>query len=265
MNKSPHRLAVATAIAALALVVAGSLVTSTRSGMATEDPVRMDGGFAGTKLYEHAHRIAGWAVGLLTLLTTLTVGLTEKRAWARKLAIAALAAVVAQGLLGMLTVRLQLPPAVSIAHAGLAEITFAILVALAVVTAPSWTPAVDRRGLAAAALVLAQIVLGAWYRHTGMTAAAVAHVAGALAVGAFAFLWREARLLQVLFFAQILLGPLALALRNEKTVFAAQPEPLAYALPMSAHLAVGALMMAASVWYLLRAPREAKQPALATA
>ena len=47
-----HRLAIVTACAAFLMIVAGGLVTSTGSGMADENYVRIDG-FSGTKLYEH--------------------------------------------------------------------------------------------------------------------------------------------------------------------------------------------------------------------
>lgn len=254
LNSFSHRLAWITAGAAFLLLLAGGMVTSTRSGMATADPILMDGGFAGTKLYEHGHRILGWCTGFLALLTVLFVGLSEKRGSVRKLAVGILAAIVAQGLLGMLTVKLQLSrPEVSVAHAGLAQITFSLLVALVVVTLPGWSSAApSARARNAALAIFAQILLGAWYRHTGSPPAMVAHFAGILLVAVCIFRLTEARRLHLLFFAQMMLGPLTLALRKPKEIFVAQPEPLSTALPVTAHVAVGALMMAAAVWTLLR-------------
>ena len=63
----------------------------------------------------------------------------EPRRWVRRLGIAALAVVIAQGMLGGLTVKLMLPPSVSIAHACLAEAFFCITVALAFVTSERWS------------------------------------------------------------------------------------------------------------------------------
>src|SRR5581483_5600446 len=88
--------------------------------------------------------------------------------------IAALGAIVAQGLLGGLTVLFFLPPAVSTAHAGLAEIFFCITVAIAVFTSLGWAAntGVDdatlrRLTTLTTVLVYAQILVGATMRHTG--------------------------------------------------------------------------------------------------
>ena len=75
----------------------------------------------------------------------------------RWLGVAALGAVIAQGVLGGLTVLFFLPAAISTAHAGLAEIFFCMTVAIALFTSPGWidgygtptatstTPTRDRR------------------------------------------------------------------------------------------------------------------------
>ena len=59
----------------------------------------------------------------------------------KRLGVAALGAVIVQGVLGGLTVLFFLPGAVSTAHAGLAEIFFCLTVAIALFTSPGWTPA----------------------------------------------------------------------------------------------------------------------------
>ena len=87
----------------------------------------------------------------------------------------AVGTVVAQGLLGGLTVIFLLPPAVSSAHACLAQAFLCITVALAVLTGPEWVPATRRRPIprfarltvATAATVYGQLILGAVMRHTG--------------------------------------------------------------------------------------------------
>ena len=78
-------------------------------------------------------------------------------------------------MLGGITVLFFLPPAVSIGHAGLAQIFFCLTVTLALVTSPGWKHTVDPvddptlREVAAAttALIYAQIIVGATMRHNG--------------------------------------------------------------------------------------------------
>ena len=119
-----HRFAVATAVATLFLIFAGGLVTSTESGLSVPDwPLsygRLMPPMVGGVFYEHGHRMVATAVGILTILLAVWLSRREPRAWVRRLGYAALAAVVAQGVLGGLTVLFLLPMAVSVAHACLA-------------------------------------------------------------------------------------------------------------------------------------------------
>lgn len=169
------------AAAMLLLLVAGGLVTSTGSGLAVPDwPLSFGQVFppmVGGVLFEHGHRLVASGVGLLTVLLAVVTQRREPRRGVRRLAWALLGGVVLQGLLGGLTVLARLPPAVSVAHACLAQACFAMIVALAVVTARSWivsAPA-DRRApgspfvplVAAAGAVYLQLALGAVLRHTG--------------------------------------------------------------------------------------------------
>jgi cytochrome c oxidase assembly protein subunit 15 len=171
------------------LILAGSLVTSTGSGLSVPDwptsygwsmftfpPSKWVGGI----LYEHGHRLIASTVGLLTIVLVVWVWLEDRRRWVKWLALAALGAVIAQGLLGGLTVLFYLPAAVSTAHAGLAEIFFCMTVALALFTSPGWNastaptsprPVDDamlrRVATTTTVLVFAQILIGATMRHTG--------------------------------------------------------------------------------------------------
>lgn len=255
-----HRLAAVTWLATFVLLIAGGMVTSTGSGLATTDPVRIDG-FSGTKLFEHGHRVIGWTVGFLTLLTALTAVFREKSAPLRRLTIFALAAVALQGTLGMLTVRYELKlPAISIAHAGLAQITFALLTAAVALSSPGWTkPAPDARARVALVTVFLQILAGAWYRHTNTSYALAAHLLMVLAVAAAVFRVPDARFLGALFLVQMFLGPAALTLTKGK-IIADVPEPLSRAIPITAHVAVGALMIAAATWRNLRQTRLSPEP-----
>src|ERR1041385_4583433 len=166
------------------LILAGSFVTSTDSGLSVPDwpttygwnmftfPLsKMVGGI----FYEHGHRLIASAVGMLTIGLAVWLWVADDRRWLRWFGVAALGAIVAQGVLGGLTVLFFLPPAVSTAHAGLAEIFFCMTVAIAVFTSPQWRstvrPVDDARLRAVATLTTAaifvQILIGAVMRHTG--------------------------------------------------------------------------------------------------
>jgi heme a synthase len=187
-----HRFTKFVAACTVLLVLAGSLVTSTDSGLSVPDwpttygwslftfpPSKWVGGI----LYEHGHRLIASGVGVLTIVLAVWLWAAEPRRYVRWLGVAALGAVIAQGVLGGLTVLFFLPPPISIAHAGLAEIFLGITVAIALVTSPRWegaaaptsahaTPFVDdavlrRAATATSLLIYAQILIGATMRHTG--------------------------------------------------------------------------------------------------
>jgi heme a synthase len=175
-----HRFAVFTALSTLALIFIGGLVTSTGSGLAVPDWPLSYGmlmpPMVGGVFYEHGHRMAASFVGLLTLILAFWTWRREARRGLRRLAWIALAAVVTQGLLGGLTVLLLLPTAISVTHACLAQTFLCLTVALAYATSREWIgagdPAADATGIraaafTAAAVVYTQLVLGALMRHTG--------------------------------------------------------------------------------------------------
>ena len=180
-----HRFATLVAACTVLLLLAGSLVTSTGSGLSVPDwpttygwnmftfpPSKWVGGI----FYEHGHRLIASSVGFLTILLAGWLWLREPRRWLRRLGLVALAAVIAQGVLGGLTVLFFLPAAISTAHAGLAEIFFCLTVSIALFTSPRWIegvrPRVDdallrRVATATTAAIYVQILLGATMRHTG--------------------------------------------------------------------------------------------------
>src|SRR5438132_9688527 len=146
-NPMLHRFAKFVAACTVLLVLAGSLVTSTDSGLSVPDwptsygwsmltfpPSKWVGGI----FYEHGHRLIASTVGFLTIVLAIWIGLRDPRRWMKRLGVAALGAVIAQGLLGGLTVLFFLPAAVSTAHAGLAEVFFCMTVAIALFTSPGW-------------------------------------------------------------------------------------------------------------------------------
>ena len=137
-----HRFAVVTVAATLALIFIGGLVTSTGSGLSVPDWPLSYGmvmpPMVGGVFYEHGHRMAATAVGFLTLVLAVWTARAERRPAIRRLAWAALAAVIAQGVLGGLTVIYLLPTPVSVAHACLAQLFFCTVIAIATTTSREW-------------------------------------------------------------------------------------------------------------------------------
>src|SRR5437870_276485 len=167
------------AAATLFLIFAGAMVTSTASGLAVPDwPLsygRLMPPMVGGIFYEHGHRMIAATVGFLTVIQAIWLQARARKKYLRVLGWSAVGAVIAQGLLGGLTVLFLLPPAISIAHAGLAEIFLCLNVSIAFF-ASQWFAqirAMDRGDAPIAgttALVLpvyAQILVGALMRHLG--------------------------------------------------------------------------------------------------
>src|SRR5256886_4003335 len=120
MNKGLHRYILLLTGATFLLLVAGALVTSHDAGLATPDWPLSNGQvfpkMVGNLFWEHGHRLVATTVGLLTIALNVYLYEREPRRWVRRLGLVALGTVVAQGLLGGLTVKLMLPLAVSAAH-----------------------------------------------------------------------------------------------------------------------------------------------------
>jgi len=178
-----HRFSKVVVAATILLLLAGSLVTSTGSGLSVPDwpttygwnmftfpPSKWVGGI----FYEHGHRLIASTVGFLTIILAGWLWIAEPRRWMRWLGVAALGSVILQGVLGGLTVLFFLPTAISSAHAGLAEIFFCMMVAIALFTSRSWleTPAsvndstLRRVATWTTAVIYTQIIVGAVMRHS---------------------------------------------------------------------------------------------------
>ena len=187
-----HRYNRVLAVASLILIAAGGLVTSTGSGLAVPDWPNTYGYFmfafplsnmVGGILYEHGHRLIASIVGLLTIGLAIGLSRLDGRAWVRRLGWVAVVAVIAQGVLGGITVLYFLPAPISISHAGLAQLFFVLVVSLAVFTSAGWHNRFGRDASAERALdddvilrrlavltpvvIYLQILLGATMRHTG--------------------------------------------------------------------------------------------------
>ena len=166
-----------TALATLLLIFIGSLVTSTGSGLAVPDwPLSYGTLFppmVGGILYEHGHRMAAAVVGLLVVIQALVITWREPRMWVRVLAWVAVGAIVAQGVLGGLTVLFLLPTPISMTHAVLAQTLFLALILIAHAQSGDWRRrAPERAGVAWRSIavllgvVYLQLLLGALMRHT---------------------------------------------------------------------------------------------------
>src|SRR5581483_9001227 len=88
--------------------------------------------------YEHSHRMIAEVTGVLTIVIAFWTWFVDRRRWMKALAFGALGAIVAQGILGGVTVLRFLPPAVSTAHAAVGQPFFCIAVAIAVFPGRKW-------------------------------------------------------------------------------------------------------------------------------
>src|SRR6201988_3215675 len=286
MSKGLNRYAILVACATFFLIIAGALVTSNDAGLATSDWPLSNGQvfpkMVGNLFWEHGHRMVATTIGVLTIGLMFFVLFKESRSWVRKLGVCALVLVIAQGLLGGLTVKLMLPLAVSAAHATLAQLFFCTTVSLAVVTAPSLhrnqatiaeqgTVPVRYLCLAVAATVFLQLIIGATLRHSATwdkplpTELLLAHVGGALSVTLLLaitattilrrhpnqiFLTRPALIALALLGIQLLLGLAAYVTRQASPH---DPQPLNPMVAITvAHVACGALVFATTIILTLR-------------
>ena len=280
-SKAVHRLAVVNAAATVLLLVAGGLVTSKGAGLAVPDWPTTFGYnpflypwslMVGNIFYEHSHRLIAAAIGLTTVALGIALWLKEPRRWVRLVGAAAVALVVAQGVVGGLRVVL-LEQTLAIVHACMAQAFFALAVSLAVFTSDFWSAAprraaadsgrLQRVALITTLLIYGQIVFGAVLRHSGdmlglhlvFAALVTVHVILLTARvltrhGGERELARAAVFLGALLFAQLALG---LGAYVAKFVVALAPAlTLAF---RTGHVVVGALLLAASLVLTLKSFR----------
>jgi len=298
MNRGVHRFALLVACATFFLIIAGALVTSHDAGLATADWPLTEGRFlpkveslgidsgvnmVGNLFWEHGHRMVATTVGLLTIGLLIFLLVKEPRRWVKRLGWLALGGVIAQGLLGGLTVKLMLPLVVSAAHATLAQLFFCTTVSLAVFTSRSWiaeretieeqgSPAIRHVCVAAAATIFLQLIIGATLRHSATwdkplpTDLLLTHIGGAVAVTVLlgsaaimilrrhpnqSFLTRPAKIALSLLVTQLFLGLAAFMTRMASPN---DPQPLKPMVVITvAHVACGALVFATTIVLTLRA------------
>lgn len=285
-----------TAVSTFLLIFVGGLVTSTGSSLAVPDwPLSFGQLFppmVGGVLYEHGHRMVAGSVALLTAALAVWTWREEPRRSVRMLAACALSAILLQAVLGGVTVLLRLPTAVSVSHAALAQAFFCLTVALSLLTDREWSsaerieiydPWLARLSVTTTVLIYLQLLLGAVMRHTASGLAIpdfplafgrivpdidsfavgihFAHRVGAVVVSVFALATarrafaaqradgRYARLavsMLVLLVLQLALGASILWTRRA-------------VVPTTAHVSVGAALLATSLVVALRSHR-ARRP-----
>ena len=266
------------------LIIAGALVTSNDAGLSVPDWPTSFGSLykiphlVGGVKFEHTHRMIAQFVGFLSIILALWTWRADPRRWMKYLGLTALGLVIAQGILGGITVLYYLPPAVSSAHAALAQTFFCVVILIALFTGQNWveeTPRleIDHQRPSLFALVLfsifvlyVQLILGAMFRHHGLSW--WPHVLNAVTV-AIVLTWTSVRALSrysgldavrrpavtvlALLIAQLCLGFVAFLTRVAWGQDAVQPE-LPMVVSTVAHVAVGALLLgttvvlAAQVW-----------------
>lgn len=276
-HRRHHRLAVVLACWTFLLIIAGALVTSNDAGLSVPDwPTSFGSWYKIPKLvggvkFEHTHRMIAQVAGLLTIVLAVWTWRVETRRWVRNLSFAALGTVIAQGILGGLTVLFYLPWQVSSAHAALAQTFFCIAVILALVTGQRWIveqprvefdqrrPSLFTLTLLSIFVLYVQLILGAMFRHHGLSW--WPHVANA-GIVSFVLAWTAVRALSVysqieevrrpailmlsLVIAQLCLGFTAFLTRVSWGRDAVQPE-LPMVITTVVHVAVGALLLATTV------------------
>ena len=286
-NALHHRFAVVAAGFVLLLIVVGALVTSTDSGLSVPDwptsfgsVYRMPPMTGGVK-FEHGHRMLAEFIGLLTIGVAVFTQKVDRRRWMRILGWSALGTVIAQGILGGLTVLFYLPPAISTAHATLGQTFFCIMVSIAFFTSRSWVqepapvvsqsarPRLTTLSLFTVAAIWMQLIMGAAFRHSGIRL--LPHIVGAVVVFCLAStltlltikrhhttpqLARPAVILLTLLLVQVSLGLASYVTRVMWSPGA--PAPLVSMIVSTvAHVACGALVLVTTLILTIQIHRHA--------
>jgi len=275
-HRGLHRFAVVLASCIFLLIIAGALVTSEDAGLSVPDWPTSFGSIykippmVGGVKFEHTHRMIAEGVGLLTILFCIAAFRLERRKWLRNLSLAAIGTIIAQGVLGGLTVLMFLPWYISSAHAALGQTFFSIAVLLALYTGTDWmesapekfadegTPSTRILSLLSIFMIYVQLFLGAAFRHSGMSI--LPHLVNAILVsgivtwtslrvlsryGRVASLRRPAALMMALLLLQLGFGFAAYLTRVVWGRNAPQPLPAMVSTTV-VHVAIGALLLAAS-------------------
>ena len=227
-------------------------------------------------LLAQGHQVAAILVGLLAIGLVVWLAASAQPGWLQRLAWIALALFLVDGALGKSSFLLALPRTVSILHAFLAQLFFALTVAIPVLTSSGWKlgadPVKDQgwpslRSLSSIALflVLLQVWLGAAFRH--QAAGLMPHIVGALTVALVVLIFcmivmqqfpehrslrPAANALLAILVVQFVFGISALTARM---MSADHTLPTALLLTTVAHVAMGAVTLAGTVVLVIQIRR----------
>lgn len=264
------------ACATFLLIIAGALVTSNDAGLSIPDwPTSFHSfkvpSLTGGIRYEWSHRAIAGSIICLTVSIAIWTWIADRRRWMKWLGVAALSTVLAQAVLGGLTVLLLQPPWVSSAHAAVGQTFFCIAICIAMFTGRKWVeeeprveldvrrPSLYTLAVLSVFMLYVQLILGAMFRHHGMSwwphvlnAALVSVVLAWTSIRALSqyskidAVKRPAITMLSLLIAQLCLGFTAFITRVAWGHDAVQPE-LPMVVSTVAHVAVGALLLATAI------------------
>ena len=251
--KSPwlHRFAILLAALSLLLIVDGALVVpGTQPAPETLS----------------LHRLAGFALGALTVGFVAWLVAAGSRPQMRNLGWIVLIIAIADGVAGLASVQAAVPRTAGIAHACLAQMFFAAMIAAALVTSAAWNrgpefvndygwPSMRSLAIFTPLLVILQIMLGAGFRQKALTL--LPHVLGAMFVALVILLESifvlqqfpvhrslrpAAKTLLGVAFAQVFLGMTALIMKSM-----ANDTDTSVVVTVAAHITGGAITLATTV------------------
>jgi cytochrome c oxidase assembly protein subunit 15 len=278
-SRGVYRFAVLTTVFTILLLMAGALVTNNEAGDSipswplADNHALIPAHFVGGIRFEYSHRVIAGIVSLLTLVLAVWVTRVDGRRLARRLGWTAVGLVIAQALLGGFRVLEGDPSVSATAHATLAQIFFLTIVGLTIYLSPWWhsnsaqfedrgSPRATALASATTGIILAQVLLGAAYRH-GLSDI-IPHLIGAAAV-TIMVVWvarvvkkrfKESRalrkgviLLHSVFGVQVLLG-FAAWWAMTRPIHIVQPTDAFVTLTV-AHVLGGALLLGSSTLLML--------------
>jgi len=268
-----QRYAVFLAICAFFLILLGAAVTSFQPPVPN---VSVSATLAAERAsFEQWHRILGFAVTALAIGLVVWLSIARKRGAARWLGWTALAIVILNVGLGEQSVAQKLTGALGFSHALLAQLLFVAVTAVVICSGPAWDRdpelvedrfSIRAMALIAPILVLAQVALGAAYRHKEM--GVLTHIFGAFVVAVFillvgvlavkqypthASIRPAAVALMSIAGVQVLLGFAAFLLR----LLTDEVTPAVVIITV-AHVVTGALTFAATVYLTLQIRRNVR-------
>lgn len=284
--------AVITVLVMLTTLSAGALVTSKNAGMAFRDWPTSDGqgmfsypwlqDFArdGKKFLEHGHRLAGALIGCWVIALVAVVARWETRGWVVGLAVALLAGVIIQGVLGGMRVWLD-ERGLALIHGFFAACVTALLATLVTVLSRGWFLAEERYrqahvgiakplAVAMVALIAVQYLLGGAIRHQGTALHEHLGLGFLVGVAAMVNAWAAHRtgagwvqgtgwLLLVMVWVQIVLGVLTWIAKWgwAPTGVVATADAIHQVAVRTIHMVVGIFVFASSVVHAVRSFRVA--------